>query len=64
MIKPNMIKVLEKPDANIHGLAVMIRYGFGAENSVYYQVYEEYIRVLLKDYQINKVDDRKTFLLA
>lgn len=41
------MKILKKPENNIHGLAILYRFGFGSHNIYYYRVYEDYIRVLL-----------------
>ena len=48
VIRPNLYKILNRPDTNVHGLAILFRYGFGSENTYYSLVYEDYITVLLK----------------
>ena len=55
MMKPNLTRIMKKPDTNIHGLAILYRFGFGSNNAYYYKVYEDYVRILLKDYADGKV---------
>ena len=63
-IRPNLLKILARPDTNVHGLAVLFRYGFGSENTYYSQVYEDYIGVILKDYANKEFDDSKLYRVA
>ena len=52
IIRPNLINILKRPEINVHGIAVLFRYGFGSENMYYSQVYEDYIRVILNDFRL------------
>lgn len=58
------MKIMSKPDVNVHGLAILFRYGFGSENSFYYRVYEDYIKTLIKEYINNTFDEKKMFMFA
>jgi hypothetical protein len=29
-MRPNLLKILAKPETNIHGIAVLFRFGFGS----------------------------------
>lgn len=64
MMRPNLLKILAKPETNIHGMAILYRFGFGSENTYYYRVYEDDIKVLLKEYSETQMDEKKLFLLA
>ena len=64
IIRPNLIKILSKPEINVHGLAVLFRYGFGSENIYYSRVYEDYVEVILKDYSGKDFDEGKLYRVA
>lgn len=55
-MRPNLMKILARPETNVHGIAVLYRFGFGSDNVYYYKVYEDYIKVLLKEYNENVMD--------
>lgn len=42
------MKILAKQETNVHGMAILFRFGFGSENTYYYRVYEDYVTILLK----------------
>ena len=63
-VRPNLQKILGRPDTNVHGLAVLFRYGFGSENTYYSLVYEDYIGVLLKEFDSKDFDDSKVYRIA
>jgi hypothetical protein len=39
MIKPNIIKILQQPNASVNSVAMMIRFGFGSDISFYHKVF-------------------------
>ena len=63
-VRPNLQKILARPDTNVHGLAVLFRYGFGSENVYYSLVYEDYISVLLKEFDSKDFDESKIYRIA
>lgn len=63
-MRPNLLKILAKTDTNVHGMAILFRFGFGSENTYYYQVYEDYIRILIKDYSKKNYEEKALFLFA
>lgn len=52
-MNPSLRKVMRKPETNIHGLAILFRFGFDSDNKFYYKVYEDYLSVTLKEYLEN-----------
>lgn len=61
IIRPHLIKILT-PESNIHAIAIMFCYGFGTDKLYSYKVYEDYGRVLMKDFAIGPLDHRKLYL--
>ena len=64
IMRPHLMKIMRHPDSNIHGLAIIYRFGFGSDNLYYYKVYEDFIRVLLEDYSKVKFEEKRIFQLA
>lgn len=38
-IRPNIIKLMQKPDFNVNALVMVVRFGFGSDPEIPYKVY-------------------------
>ena len=64
ILRPNLRKILAQEKIAAHALGILMRYSLGSETKYFHRVFEDYIRVLLKNYETKVFDEKETFILA
>jgi hypothetical protein len=64
VLRPNIKKILGQEKIAAHALGILMRYSLGSETKYFHRVFEDYIRVLLKNFESKVFDEKETFVLA